>query len=157
MNILQGNIKEITTENEISLVKIDADGQIFTSIVIDIPDGTNYLKIGHPVRLLFKETEVIIARTSPLAISVQNRIECVIREITIGRLLCNLTLDILDNRHSSGDGSLQGDRHSPGDPFPPAQIQSIITRNACDQLSLQTGDKVTALIKTNEVSLSPHD
>jgi molybdopterin-binding protein len=151
MNILQGNIREITTENEISLVKIDALGQVFTSIVIDTPDGSDYLKIGHPVRLLFKETEVILARTSPLAISVQNRIECVIREITAGRLLCNLTLDILGHPQISRNPS------TPEDPASPAQIQSIITRNACDQLSLQTGDKITALIKTNEVSLSPHD
>jgi len=133
MNILPGNIIEITTENEISLVKIDAGGLIFTSIVIDTPEGSDYLKIGHPVRLLFKETEVMIAVTSPLAISVQNRIECSIREITTGRLLCDLGLDIGDNRH----------------------IRSIITRNACEQLSLRPGDKVTALIKTNEVTLSP--
>jgi len=140
MNILQGNIIEITTENEISLVKIDAGGQVLTSIVIDTPEGSAYLKIGHPVRLLFKETEVIIAVTSPLAISVQNRIECIIREITTGKLLCDLALDILSNGASPGSIN--------------RQIRSIITRNACEQLSLQPGDKVTALIKTNEVTLS---
>ena len=144
MNILQGNIIEITTENEISLVKIDAGGQVLTSIVIDTPEGSAYLKIGHPVRLLFKETEVMIAVTSPLAISVQNRIECRIREITTGKLLCDLGLDILNNPASSGD--LPGNSNR--------QIRSIITRNACEQLSLQPGDKVTALIKTNEVTLS---
>jgi molybdopterin-binding protein len=147
MNILPGNIIEITTENEISLVKIDAGGLVFTSIVIDTPEGSDYLKIGHPVRLLFKETEVMIAVTSPLAISVQNRIECSIREITTGKLLCDLGLDILNNPASSGDLPGHSNR----------QIRSIITRNACEQLSLQPGDKVTALIKTNEVTLSPHD
>jgi molybdate transport system regulatory protein len=136
MNSLPGNITAITTENEISLVKVkaDANGLVFTAIVIDTPEGNNYLTIGHPVRLLFKETEVMIAKTFPLAISVQNRIECVIKEIAAGRILCDVTLEILNN----------------------LQIHSIITRNACEQLSLQPGDKVTALIKTNEVTLS-HD
>lgn len=139
---------EITTENEISLVKVkaDANGLVFTTLVIDTPEGNTYLTIGHPVRLLFKETEVMIAKTSPLAISVQNRIECVVKEITAGRILCDVTLDIMDILPAPA-----ADRNSAN-----RQIHSIITRNACEQLSLQPGDKVTALIKTNEVSLS-HD
>jgi len=36
-------------------------------------------------------------------------------------------------------------------------IESIITRNACDQLDLKENDTVVALIKTNEISLSPND
>jgi molybdate transport system regulatory protein len=150
MNSLPGNIMEITTENEISLVKVqvDANGLVFTAIVIDTPEGNAYLTIGHPVRLLFKETEVMITKTFPLAISVQNRIECVIKEITAGKILCELTLDIPNNPASPGAPSSPGSAN--------LQIHSIITRNACEQLSLQPGDKVTALIKTNEVSLS-HD
>ena len=136
MNVLQGNITTITTEEEISLVKVDAAGNTFTAIVIDTPEQSAYLKPGHPVRLLFKETEVIITTTSPLAISVQNRIPCLIRKVNTGKLLCELTLSL--------EGSDQ-------------EIRSIITRNACEQLSLQEGNKVTALIKTNEVSLSAHD
>ena len=136
MNTLSGHITAITTEDEISLVKVDAAENTFTAIVIDTPERSAYLKPGHPVRLLFKETEVIIATTSPLAISVQNRIACLIKKIQTGKLLCELTL------------SLEGSDK---------EIRSIITRNACDQLSLQTGHKVTALIKTNEVSLSTHD
>ena len=136
MNTLSGHITAITTEDEISLVKVDAAENTFTAIVIDTPERSAYLKPGHPVRLLLKETEVIIATTSPLAISVQNRIACLIKKIQTGKLLCELTL------------SLEGSDK---------EIRSIITRNACDQLSLQTGHKVTALIKTNEVSLSTHD
>jgi molybdopterin-binding protein len=136
MNVLSGHIIEITTEEEISLVKVDAAKNIFTAIVIDTPEKYAYLKPGHPVRLLFKETEVIITTTSPLAISVQNRIACLIKKIHTGKLLCELTLGL--------EGSDK-------------EIRSIITRNACEQLSLQTGHKVTALIKTNEVSLSTHD
>ena len=34
------------------------------------------------------------------------------------------------------------------------EIRSIITREACEQLELKENDKIIALIKTNEVSLS---
>jgi molybdopterin-binding protein len=36
-------------------------------------------------------------------------------------------------------------------------IKSIITTNACQKLNLQENDTILALIKTNEVSLSPND
>lgn len=136
MNVLQGNITDITTADDLSLVKVSAAGYTFTAIVIDTPELSAYLKKDAPVRILFKETEVMITTTMPLAISVQNRIICRIAGITTGKLLCELTL-----RLENSD----------------AEIRSIITRNACEQLTLQIGDKVTALIKTNEVSLSAHD
>ncbi|HTI12208.1 MAG TPA: TOBE domain-containing protein [Puia sp.] len=136
MNILSGNITDITTEDEISLVKVDAAGTTFTAIVIDTPVRSAYLTKGAPVRLLFKETEVMIATPAPLAISVQNRIRCQIKNIKSGKILCELTLGL--------EGS-------------DSEIRSIITLNACKQLALQTGDNVIALIKTNEVSLSAHD
>jgi len=36
-------------------------------------------------------------------------------------------------------------------------IKSLITTNAVKTLNLKNGDAVLALIKTNEVSLSPND
>jgi molybdate transport system regulatory protein len=134
MNVLPGEIMEIITEDEISLVKIKMDDQVFSSIVLDTPATCPYLKTGNPVKLLFSESEVIIARTFPLAISVQNKIGCRITSIKSGKILCELTLDI--------DGR---------------QIRSIITRNACEQLNLRENDTITALVKTNEVSLSAND
>lgn len=136
MNVLSGNIIDITTEDQLSLVKVQAAENTFTAIVIDTPEKSAYLKIGAPIRLLFKETEVIIATPSPLAISIQNKVGCLIKNIIKGKILCELTLNVENSD---------------------AELRSIITRNACEQLSLQTGDKVIALIKTNEVSLSAHD
>lgn len=144
MNVLQGEITEIITENEISLVKVKVgDSLLLTSIVIDTPATSSYLKKGHPIKLLFKETEVIIAKPLPsqlLAISVRNRIECIIRKVTTGKILCQLDLDFLH----AGPGEYR-------------EIRSIITRDACEQLNLQENDKIIALIKTNEVSLSAND
>jgi len=139
MNRLQGKIAEIVTEDAISLVRVKVGEKIFSSIVIDTEASAPWLKKDHPVRLLFKETEVIISRAIPLEISVQNRFECIIKMIRTGRILCELTLGWQDGTGKETD------------------LHSIITRNACEQLRLQADDKIIALVKTNEVSLSSHD
>ena len=169
MNILHGEIMELVSEGELSLVKVLAYGQIFHSIVIDTPDSSPYLTKGHPVRLLFKETEVIIATTDPLSVSVRNQLRCRVKKITAGKLLCELTLSWnpaptltagIPTPNSAFLAPVAGPP-SPdtGNPSPTAapDIRSVITRNACEQLDLKENDPVIALIKTNEVSLSPHD
>ena len=139
MNVLKGVITGILTEDEISLVHVDSNGWSLTSIVIDTPANSSYLQIDQRVNCIVKETEVMIAKTFPLAISVQNKIECRIKKITTGKILCQIELQIRPESEASG------------------MICSIITRNACEQLQLKENDLVMALIKTNEVSLSAHD
>jgi len=136
MNTLSGEITAITTEQHISLVKVLAGDQLFYSLILDTPDTSPWLKIGAAVRLLFKETEVMIAlpTSTPLPISVRNQLPCRITSIISGTILCELALDLAPGR----------------------QIKAIITRAACDALSLKENDPIIALIKTNEVSLA-HD
>ena len=136
MNTLNGKITTITTEQTISLVKVLADGHTFHSLVLDTPAGSPWLKEGAPIRLLFKETEVMIALPpapgSSLQISVRNQLPCRIIAITTGAILCELALALT----------------------PATTIKSIITRSACEALHLEENLDVIALIKTNEVSLA---
>jgi molybdopterin-binding protein len=137
MNLLPGTIMGIATAEGISIVKVALEKMVFTSIVLDTPAGNPYLVKDHAVSLLFKETEVIIAKAPLPAISVRNRIECIIKKIRPGELLCELTLYFAGKE--------------PGREY---TIRSVITREACEQLELKENDDVIALIKTNEVSLS---
>lgn len=132
MNSLSGKIKDITTEGDLSLVKIEVRDIEFKSIVVEKPQTTTYLKIGNQVNILFKETEVIVGHPSTDNISLQNRILCRIIDIKKGKLLSELQLS-----------------------FDKLLVRAIITSNAVDQLDLQTGKEVLALIKTNEIMLSP--
>lgn len=173
MNTLAGEILEIITEEQISLVKVKAGEWIFSSIVIDTPATSTWLQKGHPVKLLFKETEVIIARGPSLIISVQNKIPCTIKKITMGKILCQLDLHMAKvtaatsaSPATATSGPTQATAAAAASgattatapaAAPEWQIRSIITRNACEQLNLQENDPVIALVKTNEVSLSAHD
>ena len=159
MNTLTGEIASTTTEQNISLVKVLASGHLFYSIILDTPDTSPWLKTNSPVRLLFKETEVMIAlpTSSPLPISVRNQLPCHITSITSGAILCELTLTLaVTSQNLTNSTSPQNLTTSPQN-LPqntPPQIKAIITRAACDALSLKENDPVIALIKTNEVSLA---
>jgi molybdopterin-binding protein len=130
MNILPGAIQNIQTHGNLTLVKVNVSGLVFTTIIIETPETVSYLKEGAKIKVMFKETEVIIGRNEPV-ISLQNRIPAIITDINQGRLLSQITLQYLD--HSIG---------------------SIITSSAVRQLQLSTGDEVVAMIKTNEIMLS---
>ena len=99
---------------------------------IDTPTSADYLKVGKQVDIIFKETEVIIATGTALKISLQNRFKGPVKRIETGELLSKVVVS-----------SAAGD------------ITSIITTNAVQQLELETGVEVTALVKTNEVMLAP--
>lgn len=134
MNIINGIITNIESHEGMSLVKVRSYDVIFTAIVLDTPETSDYLKIENAVNVIFKETEVMISKDLTPNISVQNKLHCVIDSIQNGVILSQINLR-----------------------YDQQIIKSIITRNACEQLDLKEKDTVLALIKTNEVSLSAHD
>lgn len=134
MNILNGILSKIQSREGISLVKIQSNNAIFSSIVLDTPETASYLKINNSVKIIFKETEVIISKDINPNISIQNQLLCQIQTIKKGILLAEISLI-----------------------FDESIIKSIITTNACEKLDLKENDSVLALIKTNEISLSPND
>lgn len=131
MNLLPGTIQSIHTHGNLSLVTIGVGDILLKSIIIEKAGSVSYLKVGYPVKVLFKESEVVIGKSDPLLVSMQNRIPVIIRRIEVGVLMSRLVLE-----------SRTGD------------ITSIITSDAVRQLDLRPGDPVTAMIKTNEIMLS---
>lgn len=134
MNILNGTISQIQSHEGISLVKVQSNDVSFSTIVLDTPETSDYLKLQNPVKIIFKETEVVISKDLNPNISTQNKLLCRIESIHKGVILSQINLV-----HEQ------------------QIIKSIITRNACEELNLKENDTVLALIKTNEVSLSAHD
>lgn len=134
MNVLNGIISEIHSHEGLSLVRVESNELVFSTIVLDTAETSGYLKKEHPVKIIFKETEVIISKDLNPNISIQNKISCRVESIKKGVILSQVNLI-----------------------FKQQVIKSIITSNACEQLNLEENDSVMALIKTNEVSLSAND
>lgn len=132
MNTLAGKIKSVKTDGHLSLVEISINDDVFKSILIETPDSVSFLRVGEPINVLFKETEVSIAKDLAGLISLQNKMDCTITNIEKGTLLSKIILD-----------------------YKGSTVISVITTGAVEQLELKMGDNVRALIKTNEVIIAP--
>ena len=73
MNVLSGNIAEVRVNGELSIVRVKVGDHLLSSIVIDTPETADYLVPGGEVRVIFKETEVIIGTGSTEGISLRNK------------------------------------------------------------------------------------
>jgi molybdopterin-binding protein len=133
MNSFEGHIATIEVSGNMSLVTVAVDKkQTLKAIVIETPETASYLKSGSPVHVLFKETEVVIGSTKNHEISLQNRIPGTINHIEQGLLLSKLEIQTKVGI-----------------------IRSIISTAAVLQLGLKKGKEVIAMIKLNELMLSP--
>jgi len=134
MNKLTGTIVSIESSEHMSMVDIDVEGDVFSSIVLETPASAAYLKQGGRVHLLFKETEVSIGKDLKGLISLRNRFKATIKHMEKSALLTKITLDFKDR-----------------------EITSVISTRSAEKLALADGDQVEWLVKTNEISLQAQE
>jgi len=130
MNKLKGTITQIQREGAILLVDVDVDGQSFSALLIESATIPVWLQVGSEVSLVFKETEVSLAKGLSGKISMRNRMKGHILKIERGELLSKISI-----RYGA------------------YTIASAITTRAVDALGLCPDDVVDALIKSNEISI----
>jgi len=130
VNKLDGKIVLIETSPHMSMVDIDVSGDVFSSIVLETPSTAAYLKEGNSITLLFKETEVSIAKNLSGLISLRNRFKAKIKRLEKSEILAKVILDYKGH-----------------------EIVSIISTRSAIKLQLAPGDDIEWLVKTNEVSL----
>jgi molybdate transport system regulatory protein len=130
MNRLPGHITKLETAGSIALVEVAVGEQRFTATLVGAGEEVASWPAGMPVTLLFKETEVSLAKNLSGLISMRNRIPAKIVAIERGQLLAKVTLDT--------DGHI---------------IESIITTRSSHALALAVGDTVEGLVKSNEMTL----
>ena len=130
MNQLHAVIKSIETEENISLVMLEAAELSFSTLVIDTPSTATYLKQGTEVIMVFKETAVSVSKNLSGGLSIRNRFPSVVTTIKDGKVLSAITLDCKGN-----------------------QLTAVITTRSADDLGITIGDTVEGLVKTNDISL----
>lgn len=134
MNNLPGTITTIDSDSSLSLVNIGvADNHEMSALIVETPERCPWLQIGHRVQVLFKETEVSIARNLSGQISLRNRLPATVTALRSEGMLAEICLD-----------------------FSGRKIVSIITSRSAKRMELQVGDTVEWLVKANEVSLTGH-
>ncbi len=130
MNKLIGKIILVESSQHMSMIDIDVDGDVFSSIVLETPTTAPYLKQGNSIILAFKETEVSIGKNLSGLISLRNRFKATVHRIEKSDILTKVLLNYKSH-----------------------QIVSIISSRSSDKLTLTAGDAVEWLVKTNEIFL----
>jgi molybdopterin-binding protein len=130
MNKLRGRIIKIESNDHVSLVDVDVMGDSFTATLLETSDDAPYLKVGNNVDVLFKETEVSLAKGLTGLISLRNRVMTTVKLVRSGVILSEVVLD-----------------------YRGQTISSIITTRSIKRLDIKPGDEIEALIKANEVTL----
>jgi molybdate transport system regulatory protein len=130
VNKLTGKISQIQQSGAILLVDVDVDGHGFSAMLIESATQLEWLQTGNSIELVFKETEVSLAKNFSGMISMRNRMKCTVLHIDRGELLSKVSLK-----------------------FQEYTITSAITTRSVNSLDLKVGDEVEALVKANEVSL----
>jgi molybdate transport system regulatory protein len=134
MNKLRGQIIRIESNDHVSLVDVDVSGDHFTATLLETPEDAPYLRVGNKVDVLFKETEVSLAKGLAGLISLRNRVLTTVKLVRSGVILSEVVLD-----------------------YRGQTISSIITSGSIRRLDIKPGDEVEALVKANEVTLMEVD
>jgi molybdate transport system regulatory protein len=130
MNKLTGTITQIQQSGAILLVDVDINGQSFSALLIESALQPQWLQKGNAVDVVFKETEVSLAKGLSGLISMRNRMVCKVLQVNQGELLSNVKLQ-----------------------FQNVEITSAITTRSVNSLQIKVGDEIEALVKANEISL----
>ncbi|MBP95131.1 tobe domain protein [Candidatus Poribacteria bacterium] len=130
MNQLSGKIENIETKNSLSFVSIKVGTATLFAIVMQTLHNSPHLKIGNPIQVIFKATEVIISTGLVDHISLQNRLAGKIDTIESGLLMSRLLL-----KTEIG------------------MLISVIPTISVNRLELKVDSEITAMIKSNNLML----
>ncbi|MFZ6815786.1 TOBE domain-containing protein [Undibacterium sp. Rencai35W] len=132
MNKFSGKIAAIEAYGSVAIVDVMVGPYCFTATLMGAADQLEVWKNGQAVNLLFKETEVALAKNLSGQISLRNRMPSIITGLEYGQLLTRVAMQM--------DGMM---------------LHSVITTRSARHLQLELGDQVEGLVKSNEMSLLP--
>lgn len=127
MNHIPAHVTHIQQERNLTVITFDAYGTALTMMGLGLNVAAN---VGDAVLLGVKATNIALAKGLQGTVSISNRLECDVAEVESGTLFCNVGLR-----------------------FGPTLLECITLQSAVERLSLEPGDKVTALIKASELSI----
>jgi molybdate transport system regulatory protein len=130
MNRIAGTIAAIESCGSVMLVDVQVGSQRYSATILGSGEMAVSWNIGTPVTLLFKETEVALAKNLSGMISLRNRFKGVVSAMESGQVLTKVSF--------VADGEI---------------VTSIITTRSAQAMQIALGDAVEGLVKANEMTL----
>ena len=127
MSSLIARVAEIHNSSSLHIVKFDFHGEILSMMSLDLNEN---VKVGAKVRLVVKPTHVLITKNFSTDISCANRLNAIVDRVENGELLSSIELSLFED-----------------------ELESILTREMSNAMSLQVGDVVMAFIQESELSI----
>jgi len=127
MSKLLATIKKIQSVDNLNIVTFECENTLLKMMSLELSKS---IQIGSKVSLGIKSTSIGIAKDFSGVLSYSNQLNVVVEEVEDGELLSSIKLS-----------------------FATYTLESIITRDSVKRMDLQVGDRVTAFIKANELSI----
>ncbi len=127
MNKFIARVKEIKSVENLNIVKFAFAEETLSMMSLELSDS---IKLGTKVVLSTKPTHVAIAKGFSGEVSYSNQLAAKILHVEDGELLSSIKIQINDT-----------------------VIESIITKDSSQRMSLHVGDSVSIFIKANELSI----
>jgi molybdate transport system regulatory protein len=130
MNRFPGRIAAVEAFGSVAIVEVQVGPHLFTATLLGSSEAAVQWPVGSTVMLLFKETEVALAKDLSGLISLRNRMPARITALEPGQILTRVWMQM--------DG---------------LRFSSLITSRSAQAMQLAVGQEVEGLVKSNEVSL----
>ena len=127
MNTIVAEVKEIKNIDNLNIVKFYFAGTTLSMMSLELNEN---IKVGAKVKLITKPTHIAIAKNFNGEVSYSNQLDAEIIHVENGELLSSIKIRIWETT-----------------------LESIITKDSSERMNLHIGDKVTAFIKANELSI----
>lgn len=129
MNKIKVKVLNYYTQDGIALLDLSYHWDLFTVLLINEKENSPFVSLGEELFILFKETEVALSKKR-LEQSIRNNLNTHVLSVERGDILSRINLDYRGNL-----------------------IQSLITTRALEDMEIQEGDNLFALIKANDISI----
>lgn len=128
MSTLTATVQSIQSSDGLNIVTFSLGEQTLAMVSLELDET---LAVGSKCLLSVNASSVAIGKDFSGMLSYSNQLSAKIVAIESGELLARILLDISGNR-----------------------VESLITAASCKRLGLKAGDRVTALVKATELSVS---
>lgn len=134
MNKIKAKIENYISNYDISVVDLNADGDHFVSIIMEEPSFFNAISNSNDVHIVFKESDVVLAKNLSGKLSMRNCFQSKVLNIIKGEVLSEVKLA-----------------------YKSSIITSIITARSLSELDIKIDDTISWLIKATSVSILVKD
>jgi molybdopterin-binding protein len=133
MNILPVIIKNTQSAEGVMMALVETEGTLLQVMMIDSAGSKSWFLPGDHAEAIFKETEVFLGKGNQGGLSIHNQLLCEVMHFDKGTLV---SIVILRFGHS--------------------KLYAAIETAFLDKLNLETGDHITAMIMSNNITLMKH-